>query len=140
MKTVGWMLIFGVACCFSACGPGNSGPSSTDGRWTYTTADNKVKVQLELKKNASNSLDIQNSVLTIEGVTYNSAAQISGVNLPLITFMRVNANDAKAIYSYDIQFAAGTVSNDFRRIDVPSGAYTLSGGTTSLKNITIVRP
>ncbi|CAN5612914.1 hypothetical protein BH10BAC4_BH10BAC4_24350 [soil metagenome] len=140
MKQIGWIVIFGMASCFSACGPGNSGPSSAEGRWTYTTADKKVKVEFELKKNSSNSLDIQNSVLTIEGVTYNSAAQISGVNLPLITFMRVNANDAKAVYSYDIQFAAGTVSNDFNRIDVPNGAYTLAGGTTALKNISIGRP
>ncbi len=124
----------------SSCSKSSSGPTSAEGNWTYTTPDNKISVSFALVKNSSGSLDIQNSALKIEGVAYNSAAQISGVALPVIGSIRINANDAKAIYPYDIQFTNGSVSSDFKKINVPDAEYTYSGGSNTLKAIVVGRP
>jgi hypothetical protein len=125
----------------SSCSKSSSGPSSAEGSWTYTTPDGKMKVTFDLVKTSSGSLDIQNQSLTINGTAYNSEKIITGVALPLITSIRINANDAKAVYPYYILFLNGKVSSDFKKIDVPDGEYTYPWGTTNpLKTISIVRP
>lgn len=124
-----------------ACSKGSSGPTSAEGKWTYTTPDSKITVTFELVKTSAGSLDVQNQSLTINGAAYLSEKQISGVSLPTIATLRINANDAKAIYPYYILFTNGKVSSDFKRIDVPDGEYTYPWGTTvTLKTISIVRP
>ncbi len=117
-------ILVGVVC---ACSKSSSGPTSAEGKWAYTTPDNKMSISFDLVKTASGSLDIQNSTIKIDGVAYNSAATISGVALPAIGLIRVNANDAKAVYPYDIRFTNGKVSGDFKKIDVPDAEYTLPG-------------
>ena len=125
----------------AGCSKTNSGPTSAEGKWTYTTSDGKIMVTFDLVKTSTGSLDIQNQTMKIDGITYNAEKIISGVNLPVIASIRINANDAKAVYPYYIQFNNGSVSSDFKRIEVPDGEYTFPWGTTkTLKTISIVRP
>lgn len=124
-----------------ACSKSSSGPTSAEGKWTYTTPDGKITATFELVKASSGSLDVQNHSLKINGSVYISEKEITGVSLPDIASIRINANDAKAVYPYYIKFLNGKVSSDFKRIDVPDGEYTFPWGTTNaLKNISIVRP
>jgi len=123
------------------CSKSNSGPTSPEGKWTYTTPDNKINVTFDLVKTSTGSYDVQNQTIKIEGVSYNAEKQVTGVVIPAIASIRINANDAKAVYPYYVQFLNGTVSSDFRRIDVATGEYTFPWGTTvSLKTVSIVRP
>lgn len=123
------------------CSKSPSGPSSAEGKWTYTTADSKIKVTFDLVKTASGSLDIQNPAMTVDGTLANASAVITGVSLPDIVSMRINANDMKVTYPYYIFFSACKVSSDFKHIDVAAGEYSFPFGTTiSFKNISIVRP
>ncbi len=123
------------------CSKSSSGPSSAEGKWAYTTSDGKIVVTFDLVKTSTGSLDIQNQTMKIDGTAYNAEKQISGVALPLIGSIRINANDAKAVYPYYILFTNGSVSSDFNRINVPDGEYTFPWGTTkTLKAISITRP
>ena len=124
-----------------ACSKSSSGPTSAEGKWIYTTPDGKITVNFDLVKTSSGSLDVQNQSLKINGAVYNSENEITGVSLPDIASIRINANDAKAVYPYSIKFLNGKVSGDFKRIDVADGEYTFPWGTTNaLKNVSIVRP
>lgn len=124
-----------------ACSKSSSGPTSAEGKWTYTTPDGKITATFELVKTSSGSLDVQNQSLKINGSVYISEKEITGVSLPDIASIRINANDAKAVYPYYVKFLNGKVSSDFKRIDVPDGEYTFPWGTTNtLKNVSIVRP
>lgn len=125
-----------------ACSKSSSGPTSAEGNWKYTTPDGKVSVTFTLVKNTSGSLDISSYTYAKDGVTYLAAGTISGVNLPAIGSIRINANDPKAVYPYYIQFTTGTVSSDFKRIDVVSAEYSYPGlsDIKTLSNISIGRP
>ncbi len=124
-----------------SCSKGSSGPSSAEGQWAYTTPDNKIKVTFELVKTSSGSYDIQNQTMSISGISYNSEKIVTGVALPAIASIRINANDAKIVYPYYILFSNGKVSGDFRKIDVPDAEYTFPWGTVNtLKAISIIRP
>ena len=124
-----------------SCSKSSSGPSSAEGKWTYTTSDGKITVDFELVKTSSGSLDVQNQSIKINGALYNAEKEITGVNLPTIASIRINANDSKAVYPYYILFSNGKVSGDFKRIDIPDGEYTFPWGTTvTMKSVAIVRP
>ncbi|MBY0433863.1 MAG: hypothetical protein K2U26_07125 [Cyclobacteriaceae bacterium] len=133
MRISTWALILVMFC--AACKK-ESGPSSAEGKWAYTTPDGKIAVTFDLVKNSSGSLDIQNPTMVVDGVSGNAVAQLSGVSLPSITSIRISANDAKLVYPYSITFANGKVSGDFKRIDVPAGEYTFPWG--SVKTLTAV--
>ena len=125
----------------AACSKSNSGPSSAEGNWTYTTPDGKIKVNFELVKTSSGSLDVQNQSIRIDGTVYMAEKEITGVSLPDIAKIRINANDAKITYPYYVQLLNGKVSGDFKRIDVPTGSYTFPYPTVvALANISVVRP
>ena len=114
--------------------------TSAEGKWTYTTPDSKMAVTFELVKNSSGGLDIQNQTIKIDGTLYQSASQITGVNLPSILKIRVNANDAKIVYPYNIEFNTGTVSADFTTITFSTATYTWPWGTViSLTNVKVTR-
>jgi hypothetical protein len=134
------LLIIAFVGLAGACSKSSSGPTSAEGKWSYTTPDSKMSVTFDLVKTSSGSLDIQNPTIKIEGVSYIAAAVMTGVALPLIGQIRINANDAKAVYPFDIKFNNGKVNSDFTKIDVPDGEYTYSGGSVSLKTIAIGRP
>ncbi len=122
------------------CSKSDSGPSSAEGSWTYTTADKKLTVTFELVKNSSGSLTIQNQTYKLDGTVYESAATITGVALPTIGGITINANDAKLTYAYFINFHNSKVSSDFKRMDVADGQYTSPAGTVNFTAISITRP
>lgn len=141
MQLTGLVLVISTVILVAGCSKTSSGPSSAEGKWTYTTPDGKIIVDFELIKTTSGSLDIQNQTMKVIGTSYNSEKQINGVSLPTIASIRINANDSKAVYPYYIQFLNGKVSNDFKRIEVSDGEYTYPWGTTvTLKAVSIVRP
>ncbi len=137
----GLVTILACLTLLTGCSKSSSGPSSAEGKWTYTTPDGKIVVTFDLVKTSAGSLDIQNQTMKIDGTTYNAEKQVSGVTLPAIGTMRINANDAKAVYPYYILFTNGSVSSDFKRIDVPDGEDTFPWGITkTLKTVAITRP
>ena len=141
MKLSGLFILISLVALVSGCSKSSSGPTSAEGKWTYTTSDSKMTVDFELVKTSSGSLDIQNQTMKVNGIQYSTEKQIAGVNLPTIASMRFNANDSKAVYPYYVQFLNGKVSSDFKKIEVPDGEYTYPWGTTvTLKGISIVRP
>jgi hypothetical protein len=100
------------------------GFTSAEGKWTYATPDAKIAVTFDLVKNSSGGLDIQNQTIKIDGTLYQSVSQITGVILPSIQKIRINANDAKIVYPYNIEFNTGTVSGDFKTITFSTATYT----------------
>ena len=114
--------------------------SSAEGKWKYTTPDSKVAVTFELVKTPSSGLDITSPIIKIDGTLYNAEKQISGVSLPVIGTIRINANDSKAVYPYNIIFNNGVVNSDFTKIEVPDATYTFPWPTVkALKSIVIER-
>jgi len=113
------------------------GFTSAEGKWTYTTPDSKIAVTFELVKNSSGGLDIQNQTIKIDGTPYLSVSAITGVTLPSIQKIRINANDAKIVYPYNIEFNSGTVSGDFTTITFSTATYTWPYGTVN--NLTTVK-
>src|SRR5258708_30444039 len=95
------MLLIMVGCTSKHKDPGFT---SAEGKWTYTTPDSKMAVTFELVKSAASALAIQNQTIKIDGTGYFSAAQITGVSLPSIQKIRINANDAVAVFPYNIEF------------------------------------
>ena len=141
MRFCGSAILVSIIILVTGCSKSASGPTSAEGKWTYTTPDGKMKVDFELIKTASGSLDIQNQAMKVDGTSYNSEKQLAGVSLPTIASIRINVNDAKAVYPYYIQFLNGKVSSDFNRIEVPDGEYSFPWGTTvKLKSVSVTRP
>ena len=117
------------------------GFTSAEGKWTYSTPDSKIAVTFELVKNSSGALEIQNQTIKVDGTAYLSASQIAGVALPSIQRIRINANDAKAVYNYSIDFITGTVSGDFKTITFATATYSWPWGTANnLTSVSITRP
>jgi hypothetical protein len=136
--TVGCLIVL---LSFADCSKSSSGPSTAEGKWTYTTPDSKIVVTFDLVKTSSGSMEIQNQTMKIDGTACESVVQTTGVNLPDIESIRISANDSKVTYPYYIKFLNAKVSSDFKRMDVPSGEYTFPWGTTkTLTSIAIVRP
>ena len=131
---VGALIVF-------ACGKESSGPSSAEGKWAYTTSDGKISVTFELMKSAGGTLELQNPTIKVNGTSGIAAGLMTGVSLPAIGSIRINANDPALTYNYSITFTNGQVSGDFKRIEVPSGSYTYPWGTVvALNAVAIVRP
>ncbi len=127
---------------YSGCGKSSPAPATAEGKWTYTTSDGKIKVAFELVKTASGSMDIKNPAsITVNGTLGVAAAQISGVNLPDIASIIINANDAALTYPYSITFTSCKFLSDVNRMDVSSGSYTYPWGTNNpITAISILRP
>lgn len=116
------------------------GFTSVEGKWTYTTPDNKIAVTFELAKTSGNDLVIQNQTMKIDGTSYNSFGQIIAGVLPAIQKIRINANDAAAVYNYNIEFNNCSVSTDFKTIEVPTATYTWPWPTVNtLSSVKITR-
>ncbi len=115
--------------------------TSAEGKWAYTTPDGKIDVTFELLMNSNGGLDVQNQTIKIDGTLYKSVSQISGVILPsTIQKIRINANDAKIVYPYNIEFNTGTVSGDFKTITFSTATYTWPYPTVlSLTSVKVTR-
>ena len=116
------------------------GLTSPEGKWGYTTPDGKIAVTFEVTKTSTDVFDIKNQTMKINDVSANAEKEVVGFTSTIIEKIRINANDTKATYPYNIVFNNGTISTDFKTISVPTTTYTYPWGTTvSLSSITITR-
>jgi hypothetical protein len=116
------------------------GLTSPVGNWSYTTPDGKIAVTFEVIKTSDNVFDIKNQTMKLDGTLVNAEKEVVAFTSTTIEKIRINANDSKAIFPYNIVFNNATISSDFKLINVPTATYTYPWGTTlTLSNITIVR-
>jgi hypothetical protein len=117
------------------------GFSSVEGKWKYTTPDGKIAVNFELTTTSTGGLTISSQPIIVDGSTFASTNQIDGVSLPNIATIRILANDAKAVYPFDIVFVNGVVNADFTKIEVPDVTYRIPPWQTvkTLKAVAIER-
>lgn len=136
-----WSIVV-VALIMGACGKETPTPVSTspDGNWTYTTPDKTIKVSFGLKSTSTTSVEVLHPMITVQNVEGEGAAQIDEVDLPSIGRLRINANDPKLVFNYDITFTTCSVSPDFDKIIVSDVLYTYAAGKVkTLTNVNIVR-
>ncbi len=72
MRLSGLIILASVIILLTGCSKSASGPTSAEGKWTYTTTDGNMQVDFELIKTASGSLDIQNQTMKVKSTLYNS--------------------------------------------------------------------
>jgi hypothetical protein len=124
----------------AGCKDKDPGLTSPEGKWTYTTPDKKIAVTFEVIKEPSGEFDIQNQTMKINDIPANAEKEVIGFTSTSITRIRINANDAKAVYPFNIVFSNAVISGDFKQISVPTATYTYPWGTTvNLTDITIQR-
>ena len=122
-----------------ACGEDDPGFESAEGKWTYNTPDGKIGVDFELI-NGPMGWEVVNQEIRVDGVTYNAEIQVTGINPPTLQFIRINANDSKAVYGYNIVLNDGTLNGINTLIVVPAATYTWPHDkTNTLKDISISR-
>ncbi|HEX8061520.1 MAG TPA: hypothetical protein VF473_11325 [Cyclobacteriaceae bacterium] len=113
--------------------------ASAEGNWTYTTPDGKISVDFTLVKSGT-TWTVTNQTIRVDGTAGNAEVITGTINPPAIQSIRINANDTKLTYNYNIEFDNGTVNSTYTKIDVASATYTWPINTTlSLKNISITR-
>lgn len=127
----------------SGCGKDSSTPApvytSVDGVWSYTTPDNAITVEFELKT-SSGTLGITANSIKVGGVAGQAAGTLMGVSLPAIGEIRVNANDAVLVQPYFITFANCAVSSNYATISSANVSYTYPWGTVkTLSGVVITR-
>src|SRR5262245_55400292 len=86
--------------------------TTVDGIWTYTTPDKAVSVEFELKTTGS-VVEILNATIKVGNVEGEAAGTVTGVDLPVIDQIRINANDAVLVTNYSITFMNCSVSSNF---------------------------
>ena len=125
---------------FQSCSKEEPGFDTPAGKWTYLTADGKIGVDFELV-NGSACWDLINQSISVEGVKYNAEKQVTSLDPPTLQFIRINANDAQAVYNYNIVFNDATIDEKNTQIKVATGTYTWPyNKTNALKDIVITRP
>ena len=113
--------------------------STPDGNWTYTTPDKSISVDFTLQTTGT-TLEIINVFIKVSSNPGDAAGQISGVSLPTIDQIRINANDIVLVKPYSITFVNCTMSSNFNFISVADAEYTYPWGSIkTLQNITIAR-
>lgn len=132
-----------VALAIAGCGKDSSDPAPThgsvDGVWTYTTPDKAIAVDFELKT-VDGVLQILNATMKVVNTSGQAAAVLSGVDLPAIAEIRINANDAVIVLPYTITFDICVVGSTFSSISVSNVTYTYPWGQEkTLTNVTIQR-
>ena len=136
MRKVFLFCLLAMVCCKSK----DPGLTSPEGKWSYTTPDGKIAVTFEVTKTSANVFDVQNQTMKINDVSANAEKEVVDFTSTTIGKIRINANDSKAVYPYNIVFNNATIAGDFKKINVPTTTYTYPWGTTvSLSNITIER-
>ncbi len=120
------------------CSDKDPAPASSDSKWSYTTPDLKMTVTFEVVRMSDNAYDVKNQTMTIDNVLVKAEAEVVAFTKTSIERLRINANDSKAVYPYNIEFKNATISSDFKTISVPFATYTYPWGTANnLTNITI---
>lgn len=134
-------LAFALCIVLLGCGKNNTDPlpvhSSPDGTWTYTTPDKAMSVQFDLKTTGS-VVEVLNTTIVVGQQSGMAAGTISGVNLPVVDQIRINANDPVIVTNYSITFINCTFSEDYNFISVADVEYTYPSPRT-LQSISITR-
>jgi hypothetical protein len=142
MRNIGWLAILALVLAMG-CGKDSSTPSpvytSVDGVWTFTTPDQAITVEFELKT-TSGTLGIIANSIKVGGVTGLAAGTLNGVSLPAIGEIRVNANDAALVQPYFISFTVCQVSSNYVTISSADVSYSYPWGTVkTLTDVVITR-
>lgn len=133
------IILLSLVVLMGSCGEDDPEFTSAAGIWTYTTPDEKIGVDFELKLTGT-TWSVVNQVIRVEGTEFNAEIQAGGIAPPAIGSIRINANDSQAIYSYFLLLAGGEVSGDFKEIRVPDATYTWPHNKTNqLTDVVIVR-
>jgi len=138
MGRIIFILIVFTAClsCKKDKDPGFNSPA---GSWAYTTPDGTIAVTFDVVASSS-GFDVQNQTIKVNGVEARAERTVTAFTATTVQKIRINANDTKVTYPYDINFNNGTVSGDFKTINVAEATYIYPWGTTkNLANITISR-
>lgn len=123
----------------TSCGDDDPKFTTAAGTWTFTTADGKIGVDFDLTQTGT-TWTVTKPVIRVDGTTYNAEVQATGINPPSLASIRINANDSKAVYAYNIVFTGATVNDNFTEIRVPGGTYTWPHNQTNqLTDIVIKR-
>lgn len=133
---------FIVLLLLTACAKDTPAPSftSADGVWTYKTPDNNISVDFELKTTGGVLGIVNPATIKVGGTQGVAAALMSGVALPDIGNIRINANDADLVNNYNITFTTCSVNSTYTQITAVDVSYTYPWGTTNtLSNVTILR-
>lgn len=135
------LVIAGLCLALLGCGKNDVEPlpahTAPDGTWTYKTPDGKLSVQFDLKTTGT-VLEILNTTIKLDQQSGMAAGTITGVNLPAVDQIRINANDPIIVVNYSITFINCTFSEDYNFITVADAEYTYPQAKT-LQNITITR-
>jgi len=139
MRILVWMVALVI---LAGCAKDTPAPvfTSPDGTWTYTTPDQKISVDFELKTNSSSVLEILNCTIKVNNVPGAAAGTMTGVSLPDINDIKVNANDAGLVYPFYITFINCTINAGFTQIAATDAEYTYPwGSTNTLTSVTVTR-
>jgi hypothetical protein len=123
-----------------SCSDKDPAPAELESKWSYTTPDLKMVVTFEVVRMSDDAFDIKNQTMTIDNVLANAEKEVVAFTRTTIEKIRINANDSKVVYPYNIEFKNATISADFKTISVPFATYTYPwGSTNNLTNITLER-
>ncbi|MEQ8364050.1 MAG: hypothetical protein RH948_14355 [Cyclobacteriaceae bacterium] len=137
----GGVYLIGVAAILFGCsGDDEVGFTSLIGSWTYTTPDEKVKVDFDIVGGNPEILAVANQKIFIEGQEGKAEVQTASITETTFGRIRINANDADLDLPYSITFINLAASADFSVINVEEATYTFPWPDNNvLTEIEIVR-
>lgn len=122
------------------CGEDEVGFTSLIGSWTYTTPDEKIKVEFDIVGGDPEILAVINQKIFVEGEEGAAAVQTEVVTETTFGRLRINANDANLVRPYNIIFTNLKANADFSLIEVESATYTFPWPDEhELTNVKIMR-
>jgi hypothetical protein len=122
-----------------SCKDKDPGFSSPEGSWSYTTPDGTIAVTFDVVASSS-GFDVQNQTIKVNGVDARAEKTVTAFTSTTFQKIRINANDSKVVYPYDINFNNGIVSGDFQTLQAANVTYVYPWGTTqSLTSVSIAR-
>lgn len=129
-----------VAVLLFGCKDEEVGYTSLIGMWTYTTPDDKIKVEFDIVGGDTDILAVTNQKIFVEGQEGMAVAQTEAVTETTFGRIRINANDADLVRPYNITFTNLKASEDFSVIEVEEANYIFPWPDgNELTNIEIVR-
>ncbi|MFZ1808829.1 MAG: hypothetical protein WAU36_16480 [Cyclobacteriaceae bacterium] len=132
--------LIAVAFMLFGCGDEEVGFTSLIGAWTYTTPDEKIKVEFDIVGGNPDILAVANQKIFVEGQEGIAVVQTETVTETTFGRIRINANDADLDLPYNITFTNLAASTDFSSINVEEATYTFPWpDNNTLTEIEIVR-
>lgn len=139
MKRV--ILVIVIISLFTGCSKDDdTGFTSLIGLWTYTTPDEKIKVEFDVVGGDKDILNVINQKIYVEDEEGMANVEIESVAETSFGRIRINANDTDLVYPYDIVFTNLVASADFSMIEVETVTYIFPWGKSNeLSNVKIER-